>query len=339
MTGMTATKMAEVAADAVAGAMRVARKLQQDLDALKSITKDDRSPVTIADFAAQAIVAHELIERLGDVRLVAEERAKALRDESHRAHLEATLDAVRTVWSDATPERMLAAIDAGAGEPLESFWTLDPIDGTLGFLRGGQYCISLSYIVRGAPEIGVLGCPNLSRDPSRPADVVDPDGALFVAIAGEGAYEVSSGRRRVQRDDVASGAPITLCESVEASHSDHGFSERVMAALGAPLNPPVRIDSQCKYACVARGQADAYLRLPTRKDYVERIWDHAAGALVATEAGCTVTDVDAKPLDFSLGRGLEKNRGVVVAAPSLHARLLDAISSASASLLAGRPAS
>jgi 3'(2'), 5'-bisphosphate nucleotidase len=87
-----------------------------------------------------------------------------------------------------------------------------------------------------------------------------------------------------------------------------------------------RLDSQCKYAVVARGQADVYLRLPSKKGYVERIWDHAAGSLIASEAGCIVTDIAGNPLDFSHGRGLEANKGVVVAPANLHPRIIAAIS-------------
>ena len=86
-----------------------------------------------------------------------------------------------------------------------------------------------------------------------------------------------------------------------------------------------RLDSQCKYAVVARGQADAYLRLPTRADYVENIWDHAAGMLVAQEAGAEITDIDGRPLDFSCGKGLSRNRGIICASPPFHARIVEAI--------------
>ena len=74
---------------------------------------------------------------------------------------------------------------------------------------------------------------------------------------------------------------------------------------------------------MARGQADAYLRLPTRNDYRERIWDHAGGMLVATEAGAVVTDVRGLPLDFSHGVRLEHNRGVIAAADGLQQRLVE----------------
>jgi len=87
----------------------------------------------------------------------------------------------------------------------------------------------------------------------------------------------------------------------------------------------VRLDGQTKYAIVARGQADLFLRVPARRSYVERIWDHAAGAIIATEAGCCVTDIRGEPFDFSRGRGLEANVGVLVAPPALHGRALGAL--------------
>ena len=85
------------------------------------------------------------------------------------------------------------------------------------------------------------------------------------------------------------------------------------------------MDSQAKYAAVARGDASIYLRLPTRADYQEKIWDHAAGVLIVTEAGGTATDVSGKPLAFHHGRGLVENRGVVVTNGKLHDAVIEAL--------------
>jgi 3'(2'), 5'-bisphosphate nucleotidase len=85
------------------------------------------------------------------------------------------------------------------------------------------------------------------------------------------------------------------------------------------------MDSQAKYAVVARGEADIYLRLPTRADYREKIWDHAAGAFIVAEAGGTVTDIHGHLLEFHHGRELVVNRGVVVTNGRLHDRVLEAI--------------
>ena len=93
--------------------------------------------------------------------------------------------------------------------------------------------------------------------------------------------------------------------------------------------PAVRLDSQAKYAVVARGEADVYLRLPTRADYREKIWDHAGGVLVVEEAGGQVTDIDGLPLDFTHGRELSANRGVVVTNGRLHDDVLRTIRTSS----------
>ena len=88
---------------------------------------------------------------------------------------------------------------------------------------------------------------------------------------------------------------------------------------------PVGIDSQCKYAMVAQGDAELYLRIPRDDVYREKIWDHAAGAILVEEAGGKVTDVFGKPLDFSRGRTLEQNRGVVASNGPNHDAVIRAL--------------
>lgn len=321
--------MIEASRRAVEGACAVCRRVQQDIEQLRSMTKDDRSPVTVADFASQAVVAHRLREALGDIRLVAEETSEQLRRDDHAAVLDKVVEAARTAWPEATRESVLEAIDLG-GDDASSlpFWTLDPIDGTKGFLRGGQYAVSLAWIDNSGPALGLLGCPNMAAGFEAAFDEPDPTGRIFLAVRGDGVQvapaDASEPMRRVTRIEPEEGQEVRVCESVEAEHSKHDTTVRVLESMGVRWRA-LRLDSQAKYAVVARGQADAYMRMPTRKGYVERIWDHAAGALVATQTGCVVTDVDGKPLDFSQGRGLERNRGIVCAGQRLHARIIHAI--------------
>jgi len=119
-------------------------------------------------------------------------------------------------------------------------------------------------------------------------------------------------------------ANVRLCESVESGHSSHDDSAQLVAKLGISADP-VRLDSQTKYGVVARGGAEAYLRLPTRPGYREKIWDHGAGCLVVQEAGGTVTDVTGKPLDFTRGRELTQNRGVIVTHGPFHEQILETL--------------
>jgi 3'(2'), 5'-bisphosphate nucleotidase len=209
------------------------------------------------------------------------------------------------------------------------FWTLDPIDGTKGFLRGGQYAVSLAWLEDGEPVLATLGCPNLASDFQRPFDEPDPRGTIYFATRGGGVWEGPADDPEahpihIRRLEPEEGEPIRVCESVEKAHSDQSATARILEHLGRSSRD-LRLDSQAKYAVVARGQADAYLRMPTKKGYIEKIWDHAAGALIASEAGCFVTDILGNRLDFRHGQGLEKNLGVVCAPAALHGELIGAI--------------
>src|SRR5262245_55211403 len=120
---------AEFAIAAVREAALLARRIQREM-VTAAITKDDRSPVTVADFAVQALIARRLAEMLPGATLIGEEQSDALRLEEGVATLYQVTEFVRSAVPDATPEEVCGLIDRGAGEPPDTFWTLDPIDGT-----------------------------------------------------------------------------------------------------------------------------------------------------------------------------------------------------------------
>ncbi|MCA9289554.1 MAG: 3'(2'),5'-bisphosphate nucleotidase [Phycisphaerales bacterium] len=321
--------MLTTAVEAVAEACGVARLVQHDLERVGRLTKDDRSPVTVADFAVQAIIAIALRRGFGEVHLVGEESAASLRDPANAALLEEVVTAVRRYEPDIDAGDVMAAIDAGDHDGrADGFWTLDPVDGTKGFLRGQQYAIALARIEGGEVQLGVMGCPNLAAGSTGDPAIADAIGTVFAATRGGGAWAVDpvdpTRRSVIHATTTRDGATVRLCESVESSHTRHDHAARILEHLGYERTS-VQLDSQAKYAVVARGQSDLYLRMPTSATYVEKIWDHAAGALIATEAGAIVTDITGRDLEFSHGRRLEKNRGVVCAAPDVHARVIEAI--------------
>jgi 3'(2'), 5'-bisphosphate nucleotidase len=290
------------------------------------LEKDDRSPVTVADFASQAIVCALLSERSRIASIVGEESAGELRAEraaTMRAQVVARVRAVRSASVD--DDEILNWIDRGTIDPKGSsrHWTLDPIDGTKGFLRGEQYAIALALISEGQVVLGALGCPQLNAPDGSSGLLLSAfrgGGTVAAALfAGEGAPA-----HPVRVSDVRQASAARFSESVESSHSDHEVSARIAATLGI-VEEPVRMDSQAKYAAVARGDASIYLRLPTRKDYREKIWDHAAGLICVEEAGGQVTDVRGAPLAFSHGRRLEHNVGVIATNRHIHQQVLDAV--------------
>lgn len=310
--------------------------------------KSDKSPVTIGDYGAQALIIAAIRHNFPDDAIVGEEDSSSLQDNTDiRSQVWNAIKSTRLSSESAEKElggsikneqAMLAAISAGSstGGSKGRFWALDPIDGTKGFLRGGQYAVCLALIVDGEIEVGVLGCPNLPVDDqaSFSADISDAEGhqrgVLFAAVRGHGATSQALSDddlkqpKAIQMKSPPSLADATFCESVEADHSSHGDQAAIANKLGI-TKPSVRMDSQSKYGSIARGAGDIYLRLPVSQSYEEKIWDHAAGVLIVAEAGGIITDIKGKKHDFTQGRTLKKNKGVVAAAKNLHADVLKAV--------------
>jgi len=314
----------KVAVEAVRKACGLCVSVQSSLVSEKTVTKKDDSPVTIADFGAQAVICHELMKSFPGIPIVAEEDSAELRSEEGLTAC--VLEFASEVFPGMDEEGLVAAIDSGdsGGGKSGRFWTLDPIDGTKGFLRGEQYAVALALIEDGRVVLGVLGCPSL------PLDLKHPDrdkGCILTAVRGGGSSMRPLGHntpKLIAVSDIDDPRHAPFCESVESAHSSHGDSARIAELLGVKA-PPIRIDSQCKYAVLARGDASIYLRLPTKKDYVEKIWDHAAGSIIVEEAGGVVTDVRGKGLDFSLGRTLSGNKGIVGTNGLIHEAVLSAV--------------
>ena len=309
----------EVATRAVVEAAGICRSIQGSIGA-DVLEKRDRSPVTVADYCSQAVVCRALARALPDDPIVAEEDATDLRQAEHASVLGRMLSELAAAGMTSETE-VLEHIGRGNAEATPArMWTLDPIDGTKGFLRGQQYAIALGLIVEGRVVLGALACPKLSCG--------DDEGTVLTAVRGHGASMAPLSRpderQPIRVSPEVDPSRARTCESVESGHSAHGTSAQVVQRLGIAVDP-VRLDSQAKYAVVARGDAEIYLRLPTRKDYQEKIWDHAAGSIVVEEAGGRVTDVLGRPLDFSRGRTLAQNRGVVASNAAVHDRFLQVL--------------
>ncbi|HEY9737148.1 MAG TPA: 3'(2'),5'-bisphosphate nucleotidase [Trichocoleus sp.] len=311
----------QLAVEAVTLAAQLCETIRRDI-VPQAIEKDDRSPVTIADFGSQAIICRALAAAFPSNSVVAEETADELRKPEMAEALELVTQQVQQLIPAASPNDVLSWIDHGNGSVGQRYWTLDPIDGTKGFLRGDQYAIALALIEDGEIKVGALACPALKFDHTE-------TGLLFVAQRGGGAQMMSIPSGAAEPIKVANQATseqFRFVESVEAGHGNQSQQAAVAQAVGI-TQASVRMDSQAKYAAVAAGQAALYLRLPSPKtpNYREKIWDHAAGVIVVEEAGGKVTDMHGKPLDFTQSAQLTQNQGVVVSNGEIHSTVLSAL--------------
>ncbi|KAG5622652.1 hypothetical protein H5410_007870 [Solanum commersonii] len=365
------SKEVEIAVRAVHMACLLCQRVQENLLSESSEhvhSKEDDSPVTIADWSVQAIVSWVLSEAYGsNVSIVAEEDVEALSKASAAGLLEAVVRTVNECLADAPrfglkgpgtdldAKAVLEAISrcSLAGARGSKFWVLDPVDGTLGFVRGDQYAIALALIEDGEPVLGVLGCPNypmkkewlsyqngyrriLSRLTSSTSESSDRGSVLYARKGGgkawmqpllhrENKFVWPNSAREIRVSSIDNPALATFCEPVEKANSSHSFTAGLAHSVGL-RNQPLRVYSMVKYAAIACGDAEIYMKF-ARAGYKEKIWDHAAGVLIIEEAGGVVTDAGGQPLDFSKGEYLEGlDRGIIACAGAkLHETIIGAV--------------
>lgn len=188
-------------------------------------TKADDSPVTIADFAAQALLISAIHAIYPEDEFLGEESADALRDnavladrvwdlvlrakqlhakraQSGAAQGEGRTDnaalpgAAQMLAFPSSKEEMFELIDRG-GKGVQTgrgrVWVMDPVDGTATFMQGQQYAVCLCLLVEGKQAVGVIGCPNLAFEVDGALgqsrvheDLVDEEGYGVVLSAVKG---------------------------------------------------------------------------------------------------------------------------------------------------------
>ncbi|UJR15891.1 hypothetical protein I4U23_002816 [Adineta vaga] len=287
----------------------------------KAIEKIDQSPVTLADFGSQALICQSIHSEFPDDPIVAEENPKELLKPERAENLKQIVNYVKEENSDVDEKKIIEWIGYGNGDVSNRFWTLDPIDGTKGFIRQDQYAVALALIVDGDIKVGVLACPAYGEE----------GGVLFYAVRGKGSYTQSIRSfdttipTRIYTTTNIDSEKFRFTESVEGGHGDQSKQKEIAHRIGIHTEP-LRMDSQVKYGAVANGDAVLYLRLPNpqRPDYRENIWDHAAGTIIVEEAGGKVSDMDGKALNFRDNEKMLHNRGVIVSNGVIHQQVLEA---------------
>ena len=318
------TSEKQIAIDAVLKAVPLCRQVQSDMVEEDAVEKEDKTPVTVADFAAQALICQAIHEAFPEDAIVAEEDSQELQKNPQlMKHVAEYVN--RFTEGSCSHQVVCDLIDQGGGEAGKRFWTLDPIDGTKEFLgRGisGAYSIALALIVDGEVKLGVLGCPNLHQ---KWDDLQSQRGYLFVAEQGQGAWMRPLDGELWERIHV-SQTTRRLVDTVESSHSDVEAHKQIAHQMGLTTEP-IRIIGQAKHGVLARGEATVYMNLllPGKENYRETVWDYAAGIIVVEEAGGVVTDADGHPLDFSQGKELPSGCGILATNGVLHPQLLECV--------------
>ena len=219
--------------------------------------KQDGSPVTEADLAADRIIADGLAQLAADVPTLSEERTQL------------------------------------ASPPFrDSFFLIDPLDGTKEFVAGrDEFTVNLALVTSGVPLLGIVSAPAL--------------GLLWRGIVGRGA-------ERVTFDGATIGAAVPIrtrklpapgAPWIAAVSRSHGDPRSEAFIDNRPNAERKTCGSAVKFGRIAEGSADIYPRFgPTCE------WDVGAGCALVTAAGGKVTDGKGGELRF----GQRQDTGFII---------------------------
>ncbi|CAF3476856.1 hypothetical protein SNK04_002004 [Fusarium graminearum] len=326
-------------------ALQKAAQVSQSIVANKdkgAIEKDDLSPVTVADFAVQALLTATIKNAFPEDKVVGEEDASDLRQNS--VLMERVWDLLMRVAGDedtpslcqlpSTREQMCDLIDeCGASSPSSSgrTWIFDPIDGTKTYLKGQLYAINMALLVDGEQVAGIVGAPNLSIDAKAPLknEDIDPkgEGCIFFAVKGHGAYvrPLSSDQpRRLSPHTANEQISFVTSASVVDSNLE-GVHEAVASRLSAQYPGSDLVPWVLRWAVLAMGLGNTTVWVYKRRDRYAKAWDHAGAMLLFEEAGGKITDVHGKKIDLTAGRKMSANFGFVAAPTNIHGRILQTV--------------
>ncbi|KAL6924681.1 hypothetical protein ACHAPO_005543 [Fusarium lateritium] len=336
------TRERQIAELAVLRASILTKRVQSTVS---GISKADDSPVTAADFAAQAVLISALRKAFPGDAFVGEEDSSALREDdalrqrvwelASSAHLE-NPDDEALLASLESVEELLEVIDLGGrgqGGKKGRFWVMDPIDGTATFLKGEQYAVSLALVEDGQEVVGVLGCANLKPVDGRVSEsTIDKDGLglMLTAVRGQGAtirkMEFNGIQPAQPLDNIAKSSSLADSQIINYSNgstSRHDLITKLADSFGAKFPNIELYSSHIRYAALLVGGGDFQLRVPSSGSVRMYIWDHAGAQLILTEAGGKVTDLDGKKMDFGAGRDLNQNNGLLAAREGIHSAVLE----------------
>ncbi|MDX2137834.1 MAG: inositol monophosphatase family protein [Chloroflexota bacterium] len=299
---------------AVRQAVDLTRRVRQL--ALNASAKGINDPVTIADYGAQAIMLRALERLHPDAAVIAEEHSEQFIElvaPEGRATIAQLLGEV--VGEDVRERDIVRWLDFGRDRDDSRLWVLDPIDGTRGYVSGRRYSIALGVLEGRKPAAGFLACPGYPAPNAQGVLFYTSDGmTLAESLAGGAA-------RRVQVRRTTDTRQFQPVESHDNIAFDHPWLLHLYAQLGIPEGTVEQLDGQDKYATVAAGDADFYVRPARPQDRLHFIWDHAAGGALVAAAGGVVTDLTGEPLDFSQGERLPR-MGVIVSSAAAHEAVL-----------------
>ena len=268
----------------------------------ESFQKEDKSPVTLADYASQLFIVKKLKEKFPNDQIIAEE--------SYNSHLDINVQNIikrcyRSLELDLIEDIERILNYRGPYSPRQ--WTVDPIDGTKGFQKNLSYAIGIGFMNNSELIAAAIGVPNYN----------EKGRALFIAEKNQGA-RVSYGEEDFIPINVSDKKNIKKAKMCHSLHYDEPWVMEFAEIAG--ISNYIQMDSMAKFCMVADGTADLYIKPMNENRSFS--WDFLPGVLIVNEAGGIVSDLKGNNIKFNNEKCIISAPGLVASNGILHEEIL-----------------
>jgi len=267
-------------------------------EGVSTYKKRDQSPVTMADYASQIFIISRLKEAFPKDEIIAEESEQGIIDKISADQIKQCFKK-NNFRNIPDMEKYLNY----RGSSSNRQWTIDPIDGTKGYMEGLTYAIGIGLMVDSDPRICAICVPNYNNKGL----------AIFTAEQGSGAKVSYSGDvfNSIQVSDQKNVKESRMCHSL---HYDLPWVPQFAEKIG--IKSRIQLDSMAKFCLIADGSYDIYIK--PIMGLTAYTWDYLPGDLLVREAGGKVTDLDEERLKYENEEILLRAPGIITTNGLLH---------------------
>ncbi len=268
----------------------------------ESFQKEDKSPITLADYASQLFIVKKLKEKFPNDQIIAEE--------SYNSHININVQKIIKMCYRSLELDLIEDIERilnyrGPYSPRQ--WTVDPIDGTKGFQKNLSYAIGIGFMNNSELIAAAIGVPNYN----------EKGRALFIAEKNQGA-RVSYGEEDFIPINVSDKKNIKKAKMCHSLHYDEPWVMEFAEIVG--ISNYIQMDSMAKFCMVADGTADLYIKPMNENRSFS--WDFLPGVLIVNEAGGIVSDLKGNNIKFNNEKCIISAPGLVASNGILHEEIL-----------------
>jgi 3'(2'), 5'-bisphosphate nucleotidase len=265
---------------------------------LSTYKKRDQSPVTMADYASQIFIISRLKDTFPEDQIIAEESESGNIDKKSTEQIKQCFK--KNNFRNIPDMEMILNY---RGPSSNRQWTIDPIDGTKGYMEGLTYAIGIGLMVDADPRICAICVPNYNNKGL----------AIFTAEQGSGA-KVSYSGGAFKTIYVSSQKEVKEARMCHSLHYDLPWVPQFAEKIG--IKSRIQLDSMAKLCLVADGSYDVYIK--PIMGLTAYTWDYLPGDLLVREAGGKVTDLDEERLIYENEKILLKAPGILATNGTLH---------------------